>query len=184
MGLVPKNLAVSERAVLRLVQSRRATSQVQISRELGLSGTTVHNVVKRLLNQKVVEKASVNRGHKGRTTLHYRLRLPAPLVSIQWLGTEWHGAIINPDPSLDRAACWATENIPDPANAVATIAGKALELLSGAGLSSDEVIGCVISVNAPRMKGGTRMFSSVIPWASELDLGAIESAVGCRTWMV
>jgi len=178
------SLAVSERAVLRLVQSRRATSQVQIARHLGVSTATVHNVVKRLLGQRVVEQATVDRGQKGRPSLHYRLRLPAPVLAIQWLGTEWNGGVIYPDAEKDWVKRWETPLIPDADGAVETIAGKIEELLSETHLRKNDLAGCAIFLNAARNKGSGQLSSSVIPWAGNLDVAVLEKRVGCRTWIL
>jgi len=177
-------LAVSERAVLRLMQSRRATSQVQIARCLGVSTATVHNVVKRLLDHRMVEQSAVDRGQKGRPSLHYRLRLPAPMLAIQWLGTEWHGGVVYPDADKDCVKRWETPLIPDPERAVKMIAGKVRELLSETRLRKQDLAGCAIFLNAARMKAGGRLSSSVIPWAADLDASALEKRLGCRTWIL
>lgn len=178
------NLAASEKAVIQLVQSRQATSQVQIARYLGVSTATVHNVVKRLLDQKVMEQSAIDRGQKGRPVLHYRMRLPAPILAIQWLGTEWHGGVIHPDPDVDLILDWETTFIPNSKKAVETVSEKARELLSAAGLEAKDVAGCAIFINAARAKQSGRLTSSVIPWASELDETAMWKTVGCKVWIL
>lgn len=177
-------LAVSERAVLHLVQSGRATSQIQIARQLGVSTATVHNVVRRLLEQGVVEQSAVDRGQKGRPALHYRLRLTAPILAIQWLGTEWHGGIIGPDPADDLVRHWDTERAPNPRSAVETVAKKVRELLKAKRLRVGEVAGCAIFLNAVSAPGSGQLSSSVIPWAADLDASAFEKVLGCRTWIL
>lgn len=178
------NLAVSERAVLRLVQSGRATSQVQIARHLGVSTATVHNVVRRLLDQRIVEQSAIDRGQKGRPALHYRLRLTAPILAIQWLGTEWHGGIIGPDPNEDLVKHWDTARLPDPRSAMETVTAKVRELLKEKRLRIRDVAGCAIFLNAVRSPGSGQLSSSVIPWAADLDASAFEKTLGCRTWIL
>jgi len=179
-----KNLAVNERAVLQLVQSRRATSQVQIARHLGVSSTTVHNVIRRLLDQRVVAQATIDRRQKGRPAMHYRMRLTKPVLAIQLLGTEWYAGIVGPNLNQDRVTHWETDRIPDPETAQTMIVEKAQELLSGAGLEAGDIAGCAIFLNADRVNGIGRLASSVLPWAGELEVAVLEKELACRVWLL
>lgn len=183
MKRTPDDLSLGERTVLGLVQSRRATSQIQIARHLGVSTVTVHNMIQRLLEQKILEQSVVSRGKRGRPLLHYRVCLPAPILAIQWLGTTWHGGVIHPDERKDFMIPWDTTDIPGQEHAIKIFSEKVGELLSGSGLRRKDVLGCVISINAARVRSSGKLSSSVMPWVPELQAKEVGKALGCRVWI-
>lgn len=172
-------LSLGERTILELVQSRQATSQIQMARRLGISSATINNMVRRMLDQGVFELASVDRRSKGRPLLHYRLRLALPMLAIQWLGTHWSGGVLHPEMEKDFVRRWDTPEIPDARHAGEMMVAKARELLAEARLKPREIGGFAISLNAARVRG--RLSSSVIPWVPELDIQAIGKSLRCRT---
>jgi len=177
-------LPVSDKAVLRLIQSRRASSQVQIARQLGVSANTIHSIIRRLLDQQAIERSNTERRQIGRPTLHYRMKIPAPSLAVQWMGTEWHLGLIYPDEALDTAIHWEMAVTPDAKTALKVLAQNAVELLKTHKLSIKKVAGCAFSLNAARVKKTGQLTSSVIPWAAEIRESDIEEALGCRAWLL
>jgi len=112
------------------------------------------------------------------------MRLTKPVLAIQLLGTEWYGGIIGSDPDQDRMMHWETARIPDPDTAQTMMVGKARELLSGAGLGAGDIAGCAIFLNAATVNGSARLASSVLPWAGELEVAALERELTCRVWLL
>ncbi|MEI6536285.1 MAG: winged helix-turn-helix transcriptional regulator, partial [Verrucomicrobiaceae bacterium] len=84
---------VVEQAVLRLIQSKVATSQIELARALKLRPNTVHGIVKRLMADGFISTEKTVRGSRGRPSLHFTITLPGKVLVIQLLGTEWRGAI-------------------------------------------------------------------------------------------
>src|SRR3990167_5872487 len=91
------NLSVHERAVLQLIETGQATSQIQLARTLHVRPPTVHGIVKRLERSGLVMRNRTDRGKPGRPIQHFQVKRSGVVLAIEWLGSHGSAGIFRGD---------------------------------------------------------------------------------------
>lgn len=174
---------VVEQAVLRLIQSKAATSQIELARALKLRPNTVHGIVKRLMADGFISTEKTVRGSRGRPSLHFTITLPGKVLVIQLLGTEWRGAIIGANREQENAGVVTMHSsifsdLTESRSFFLQIRDRAL---AGANCRLEELQGIMVSTNAVKRPESGLLSSSVTPWISELSEDYLTKLLGAPT---
>ncbi len=171
---------IHQRAVLRLIASGRATSQLQLARSLGAPANTIHGVVGRLLRRRVIRLDRTETYGRGRPIRHYRILRRKPVLAIEWLGSVWRSAVFLDDRVIGSVQTRHSQ----PVNTAAEALGALREIrdvaLKGASLRLSQITGAALAINAVKGTRGHVWSSSVIPWIRDLSPEALASAIGCK----
>lgn len=171
---------VGEHALLKLIQSRTATSQVDLATALGVPANTVHGMVKRLVRSGVLVEESAERGGRGRPKKHLGICFRGKVLAIHLTGTEWHAAVVDSDPT--RQVPYYTHRrtrLPGGQAALSTFLKVRDAALREAGVPLKKLAGAIVFFNRPP----TTFRSSIISWAGGLSEAALGGHLGCRTFV-
>jgi predicted NBD/HSP70 family sugar kinase len=165
-----------ENAVMQLIQSRRATSQIELARALNLPANTVHGMIKRLLDEGLIVQSSLERKGRGRPMLHYAVKIDGPVLAIEWLGTIWNVGIFG-----EKNFCFSLNSpvISEISAALKQLTDIRDGLPEMTGLNAKELKGVVISFNGARSPVTGALTSSVIPWINDLSADAFKGIWSC-----
>ncbi|MEI6339172.1 MAG: ROK family protein, partial [Verrucomicrobiota bacterium] len=173
---------VVEQAVLRLIQSKVATSQIELARALKLRPNTVHGIVKRLMADGFISTEKTVRGSRGRPSLHFTITLPGKVLVIQLLGTEWRGAIFGSNREEETGVVTMHSpifsDLTESRSFFLQIRDRAL---AGANCRLEELQGIMVSTNAVKRPESGLLSSSVTPWISELSEDYLTTLLGAPT---
>lgn len=176
------NPPVGEQAVLRLIQSKAATSQIELARALNLRPNTVHGMVKRLEADGLITEDHEVRGSRGRPSRHFSIRLPGNVLVIQPLGTEWKGVVIGAKgDALSDVVTLRSRLVPDLAAARESFLAVRDKSLKAARSRVGDVAGAIVGLNSVRLSEGSLISSSVIPWARDLSEETLGKWLGMPT---
>jgi len=169
--------APSEQALLNLIQSRQATSQVELARSLRVPANTVHGIVRRLLEEGVIVESNAERRGRGRPHKHFQIRIAGPILTITVSGTEWQSAIVT-DPSVPfEVSVLRASRVPDRTLAMEWFARIRDMAVEAGGIRVGDLRGAMVHVRRP----STTRRSSVMPWVAELDEAVCTEVLGVRT---
>lgn len=173
--------AVGELAILRLIQSRSATSQIELARALGLPANTVHGMVKRLEAKGLIVESHQQRGGRGRPSVHFGIRIAGRVLVIKWLGTEWRGVVMGDGAEpLGELARFTSPPISCARDAAAHFLRLRDSALRNSGLRLDELDGAIVMINAFKQAGTGLLASTVIPWIGEVTESHLSEVLGCE----
>lgn len=168
-----------ERLALQLIETGRATSQIQLSRALRLRPNTVHGLMKRLEGERLVRRLrSVGLG-RGRPPIRYGPPTRGPVLAIDWVGTVWVAGVFD---SGEKRGDLQRRESPPIANlreALRVLRGLRDAALDGAGLRPDQLTGAVLNLNARHLPEDRGFLSSVIPWIQDASERDFSRALGC-----
>ncbi|HYF48623.1 MAG TPA: ROK family transcriptional regulator [Planctomycetota bacterium] len=168
---------LKQRAVLQLINSGRATSQIHISQALLIARNTVNDIIQEMLEDGLIEQTALQRHGRGRPIQHYRLRQRKPIIAIQWHGSVYNAALFK----NGSAGTLHRRNSPllsRPSDALRALQQLRDRILQEAGLALKDIAGIVLALNAVKTRSGS-FSSSVIPWVRELTAEQISEALGC-----
>ncbi|MBI4026439.1 MAG: ROK family transcriptional regulator [Verrucomicrobia bacterium] len=173
-------LAPTERAVIQLIKTRRATSQGEISRFLNLSPATVHSLLGRLESSHFVCRDRRARHGRGRPVEHYRIKRPDPVLAIHWHDSVWYGALFQ-DNQLKGGIL--AGDLPVNANLEETclaIRRARDQILAQDGLAGCHPVGIALHMNAVQTTADGALASSVIPWVRNVSAKQFSDAIGSK----
>jgi len=174
--------AIGEQAVLRLIQSKRATSQIELARVLDLPANTIHGVVKRLESEGFIAEERQERGSRGRPSRHFAIRLPGRVLVIIWWGTEWQGTIIGEDVGGESEIVYlSSPAVPDIKTASNYFLKIRDSVLAKKKLQVKDLDGAIVMINSGRVTGGVALASSVVPQVKDLSEEYLSKLLGCET---
>lgn len=173
-------LPISERIVLQLIETGRATSQIQIGRLLGIPPNTIHGVIRRLEKSGLVSRDQVDKHGRGRPLQHYRIKKEGSVLVILWLGSVWQAGIFLDDQIQGTIQTGSFSPLKNLEEAFEVLKQMRDQTLSVAGLVLTELMGIVLAINASRTASNRILSSSVIPWIREASEEQFSRALGCK----
>ena len=173
--------AVGELAILRLIQSRAATSQIEMARALGLPTNTVHGMVKRIEAQGLIFEQRQEIAGRGRPSVHYGIRMPGRVLVMKWLGTEWFGIIMGEE-GVDESqiAHFSSPTVPNVRAAAAHFIRIRDLALRNSTARLKDLDGAILMLNAQKLPDDGSLTSSVIPWVGEITEPFLTRTLGCK----
>lgn len=173
---------VGQQAVLRLIQSKQATSQIELARTLDLPSNTLHGIVKRLVAEGVIAEFRQERSGRGRPSLHYSIRRPGKVLVMIWWGSEWQGTVVGEgvDENLESVA-FRCSSVPHLAAARKSFLRLRDEVLNRSHLGIRDLDGAIVMLNCGRVIDGIPSSSSIIPFTSEISESTLGILLGCET---
>lgn len=173
-------LKVSERAVLRLINTGLATSQVQLARTLGMRPTSINSMVRRLEESGLVYRDRIHRHGRGRPMVHFRIKSSGPVLVILWHDTRWMAGIFIQDTlqgTIQKAESAPIHNLDETFQALRQVRDLALQQ---AQLQPSDLAGAVLNLDAVRTAHRRALSSSVIPWIRNASAKQFSDALGCK----
>jgi len=175
---------VGQQAVLRLIQSKQATSQIELARALDLPSNTVHGIVKRLIAEGVIAEFRQGRGGRGRPALHFSIRRPGKVLVIIWWGSEWQGTVVGEGVEEEVTPVFLrTSAVPDFETTRKSFVKVRNEILDRSRLRLKNLDGAIVMLNTGEMGGSAHRVSSVIPYTAELTEDTLRKWLGCETML-
>ncbi len=171
---------LNRRAILQLIRSGRATSQLHLARSLDAPPNTINGLIKGLLRAGDICPARTETYGRGRPLQHYRIAQPAPVLAIQWLGSVWHAAVFRDQKLAGTAHPRHTRPIKSLPGALSVLREIRDLALKDVRLTPGKLGGAVLAINAQRTGRGGVWSSSVVPWIMEGSEAAFAEALGCR----
>lgn len=172
---------VGELAILQLIRSRAATSQIELAHALGLPANTVHGIVKRIEAKGLVFEQRQQRGKRGRPSVHYGVSIPGHVLVIKWMGTDWQGLVVGQETGAEsQIARLSSPTVPNITAAAAHLTRLRDLALKNSGLRLEELDGAIVMLNAMHALDG-RLTSSVIPWVGEITEAFLSETLKCPT---
>ena len=161
-------LPVHDRTVFRLIESREATSQIEIAKALHLRTNTVHGVIQKLLeNGKIKNERSEIYG-RGRPIQHYRVAQPTYILSIMFVGSDIYLAVVHDQKVkgdvLERHAAQQLTR----EQAFTELRRDFKEVLELAGIDRDKLHGVVFAHGGSEISK-RRYMSSISPWMQNVS---------------
>jgi N-acetylglucosamine repressor len=171
---------IGKQTLLRLIQSRRATSQIELARAAQLPANTVHGVVKRLIDDGAITEERVQRAGRGRPSKHYAIRIPSNILAVELTGTQWHALVASPHPALaENVVSFQSAQIPDAKIATTYLKNIRDAALARVGKKQKDLTGIVIFANGLDLKTGHFSSSSVLPWLVTVSEASLTKEMGC-----
>ena len=171
---------VQAQAVLQLIETGQATSQVHIARVLGVPPNTIHGVVRRLEGSRLVCRDRLDKNQRGRPIQHYRINKPGSVLSIQWLGSVWYAGIYLNDRARGPVQTGHLPPIKDLDKAFDLLKQMRDQTLSSAGLALSDLSGIILNINGARTVHGRVLSSSVVPWIRRASQEHFSDALECK----
>lgn len=171
---------ISDRLVLQLIRSGKATSQSQIARQLRVPGNTIHGLIGRLSRAGLICPDRVERQGRGRPVQHYRINQPGPVLAVRWLGSVWEAGVFAGDAACGRIQQRQSPLVSDLGEAFEALRGMRDVALAQAQVEGTGIAGAVVAINAVQGEAGHPLSSSVLPWLREASDEAFSSALGCE----
>lgn len=169
-----------QRAVLHLIETGMATSQIQIARKLGLRPTSINRLITRLEGAGLLARDRTHRQGRGRPIQHYRIRRTGSVLVISWFNVRWTAGVFE-DGKL-RGAIQRIESKP------MTNLEQTFEMLrevrdatlAQADIRLADLRGAVLNINAVKTSHDRALSSSVIPWIRQASEEEFSEALGCK----
>jgi len=173
-------LQVNERAVLNLIETGIATSQIQLARTLGVQPGSVNNMLKRLEKTGLVYRDRIHRYGRGRPMVHFRTKRTGPILVIMWTDTHWTSGVFVDD--APRGAIQQVESKPS-AN-LSEVLDHLREVrdlaLAQSGLRVSDLAVTVLNIDAVLTEHGRILTSSVNPWLQQASVKDFSDALDCK----
>lgn len=173
-------ISINERAVLQLIGTGQATSQIQLARALQVRPPTVHGIVKRLEKSGLLTRDRTDRGKPGRPIQHFQVKRQGVVLAIEWLGSHGSAGVFRDDQlqgSIQRMDSPPVNNLDAALRYLRKIRDAAL---AQARLAPSDLAGAVLSLNALRAARERVFSSSVIPWIRQVSEQQFSDALGCE----
>jgi predicted NBD/HSP70 family sugar kinase len=168
---------IKERALLQLIASGRATSQIHLSRALHAPRNTINGIVQEMLDSGRIESDTIERRRRGRPIQHYRLRQREPVLVLQWLASVWHAAVFAGGRLKGGVLTHQVGSIEGPEAALRVSKELAERALKSAKIRSSNLAGVVFALNAVKTRQG-EFSSSVVNWVHQLSLPGLSLELG------
>ena len=174
MATMKPNFA--EKMVFSLLSIRIEASVPEIAEHLEIPNSTVVGILGRLKKKGLVVAASIKSTSRGRPIITYRLRLPGPVATFLFGGTQLVGAIFDENLTVKALRTIEFTKI-DTLDIAVRFLKEQLTVLKSMAKLDRPLSGVAISLNA--VQSDTRMFTStVLPWASELVEKSFSAQIG------
>ena len=173
-------LQINERAVLNLIETGIATSQIQLARTLGVQPGSINNMLKRLEKTGLVYRDRIHRYGRGRPMVHFRTKRTGPSLVIMWTDTHWTSGVF-----VDDAPQGSIQQVESkPSAGLDEVLGHLREVrdlaLAQAGLRVCDLAGTVLNIDAVMTEQGRVLTSSVNPWLQQASVKDFSDALGCK----
>lgn len=156
-------LPVHDRTVLRLIENREATSQIEIAKALHLRTNTVHGVIQKLLEGGKIQTERTEIYGRGRPIQHYRVAQPSNILSILFNGSDIFLAVVHDQKVRGKVLERHAARQFTREEAFAELKQDFREVLNLAGITKKQLDGVVFAHGGAEIKKH-RYMSSISPW--------------------
>lgn len=174
------SISLNERAVLQLIGTGQATSQIELARALRVRPPTVHGIVKRLEKSGLVTRERTSRGKPGRPIQHFQVKHRGVVLAIEWLGSHGSAGVFRDDQLQGSIQMMDSPPVSNLEAALQHLRKIRDAALAQARLAPSDLAGAVLSLNALRTSRERVLSSSVIPWIRQVSESQFSEALGCE----
>lgn len=161
------SLPVHDRTVLRLIESQKATSQIEIAKSLHLRTNTVHGVIQKLLERGRIVPERTEIYGRGRPIQHYRIAQESCVVVFAYIGSQIYGGVVRDQTVLGEMFERNEAHQRTRAEAFAELRRDFREILRLAGVRPTAISRVIFNHGGSELED-RRFTSSISPWMADV----------------